>query len=941
MIKLNEGNKSASKLITAIKHRCKINSFYYYIQIYIDAFVNSEKMTFLVKAKKDEERKSILYKRNFNYDELKNYNKYFKSFSSLEDIFISIAQSIEENKFNISNSIKCLSLVIKIYIKKIKKYVNVSINLNEHKNLHPLSMNSSKQKEIKKIMLGIQSDEELSYAIYDIRQRLKNLEINQSMLNNNNNLINLYRNNDINLENKNFKQQTITSALNDNNFNNSNFINNNYDIKYYNKNPNKRNINNKVNSYQSMNINNEEKNINPFNNSMMTKPNTNNYFNHSNNLFPKNIKANEPNRITGVNELIKKINELETTINTKDNKIKNLEYKLNSIDTNNDKNNYIPNLKKKNEKNKEYFNLSMEANRKNNNNSMINNYKKSNINTNSQINLFKKSHIKALFNKEKSMNGSKIIEDDNNKEINNNKKNIKKKDNFESKDETKDNNYLNKFINKYKTIEYSESNKNSGSEIKEESNELNINNTNNKKNKKKQKTIEKEDDNNGYISNKKTKKENNVKYKDKSMNKSNTKKDKVKNNYIDDNINNNNINNNVYNNNINNINQKENGYSKNIIEDNNNINIENNNIIENNNNINNKKNVENNNIKKSNKKKIDISKENNNNIDSSSLESQEEEENEKIKKFINKKSNKKDQKESRNNYKIPNSKIKNKSQFIKNDNNNNKEEEREEIQNSNNNSIRKNNNNNNNYSIGSYLSRPIVRHNVNKSISSSMSNVKIKIPKKVPIFPPEKLSKLLNSNIIFRQVELNLLKSKLLNNNKKDEIFFHLLYRASRDGDNDTIIKKNALGYENVLTLFYTNEGARFGIFIKRKQNHYIKAKDRGEKIGTCFIIGLNNLVIYDIYKNRSGKGDFNKVLCFGCLDDICTNGTKWMIYTPQNNFLNKKCIMGSGEGLFKDIDIEQIVGPPEYSIKDVEIFNVEMGKYEENEDDEEDDNEI
>ena len=307
----------------------------------------------------------------------------------MEDIFITIAQCIEENKFNISNSIKCLSLVIKIYIKKIQKYVNISINLNEHKNLHPLSMNSSKQKEIKKIMLGIQSDEELSYAIYDIRQRLKNLEINQSMMNNNN-LINIYRNNDINLENKNFKQQINTSILNDN-ANNSNFINNNYDINNYNKNPNKRNINNKVNSNQSMNINNEDKNINPFNNSMMTKPNTNNYFIHSNNLFPKNIKANEQNKITGVNELIKKLNELETTINTKDNKIKNLEYKLNSIDTNNDKNNYIQNQKKKNEKNKEYFNLSMEANRRNNNNSMINNYKNSNINTNSQINLLKKT----------------------------------------------------------------------------------------------------------------------------------------------------------------------------------------------------------------------------------------------------------------------------------------------------------------------------------------------------------------------------------------------------------------------------------------------------------------------------------------------------------------------------------------------------------------------
>ena len=55
------------------------------------------------------------------------------------------------------------------------------------------------------------------------------------------------------------------------------------------------------------------------------------------------------------------------------------------------------------------------------------------------------------------------------------------------------------------------------------------------------------------------------------------------------------------------------------------------------------------------------------------------------------------------------------------------------------------------------------------------------------------------------------------------------------------------------------------------------------------------------------------------------SNGTKWMIYTPQNNFLNKKCVMGSGEGLFKDIDIEQVIGPSEYTIKDVEIFNIEI----------------
>ena len=34
---------------------------------------------------------------------------------------------------------------------------------------------------------------------------------------------------------------------------------------------------------------------------------------------------------------------------------------------------------------------------------------------------------------------------------------------------------------------------------------------------------------------------------------------------------------------------------------------------------------------------------------------------------------------------------------------------------------------------------------------------------------------------------------------------------------------------------------------------------------------------------------------------------------------------MGNGESLFKDFEVEQIVGPNEYTIKEVEIFSVEF----------------
>ena len=834
MIQFNEKQKTSSKLSTIIKHRCKINSNYYYIQIFVDAFVNSEKITFLIKSKREEERKSILYKRTFNYNDIINYNKNFRIFSSLEDIFINIAQSIEENKYIINKNLKCISLIIRIYIKQLKKYVNICINLNEHKNLHPLSMNKGKEKELKKIMMGIQNEEELSYAILDIRERLKNLEMNQSIINNNimnenNNVSNIYKNKDLGYVKNYYYQPLLTNSTLIDNINSNVGFNNSNNIKKAKTriSPNNSNI------YNLINNNKDEHNTNIIKISP-NKTESNNFKGSENNLFPKNIKVNHKQKITGVNELIRKINDLESLKNSKDNN-NTTNYKLNSIDSNRYKykNNYISNIQNNTNYKKDYFNKSVEISKKNND---------SEQNNNSRISQIDKSHIKILFNnfnKDKNMNGSKIVDENNNNNyiMNNNFKKSKEKNN------------LKKFVNKSKSIDYKEQDNNNNiydSGIKNQINNINII-------KDEVPIINQENNYNKFITKNKIVKDNekNIKKKKKSINKS--KKVSYNNDFND--------------NNINNINEQENGYSNN--------NINNNTIIE----------------------------------DSS------EKENPNAKKVIIKNSSN-EIKNSQNIDVSPKNKTKKYSSAVKERNTKR--------------SINFNMNNNNSInSISSLSSKPIIKQNVNKSISSSMSNVKIKPPKKVPIYPPEKLGKYINSNIIFRKVELNLLKNKLSNNNKKIDIYFQLLYRATRDGDNDTIIKKLTLGYDDVMTLFYTNEGARFGIYIKRKKNHYIKAKDRGEKPGTSFIIGFNNLVIYDIFKNKNGKGDYNKVLCFGCLDDTCTNGTKWMIYTPQNNFLNQRCVMGNGESLFRDYEVEQIVGPNEYTIKEVEIFSVEFEEIE------------
>ena len=794
MIEFNETN-----IPKKIKHHCKIRSYYYYIQISINTLLGSEKILFTIKSQKEDERNSLLYKKSFTYPELINNNKNLKYFESINDIYISIAQCLEENKFSISNNIKYLCLIMQLYCDKFGKNVNINININRHKNLNPLSMSNSKKKEIQKIMLGIQNEEELSYAIYDIRQRLKSLEQNQSMMTMNN------------------------SKINNNNYNNNSYINDNSNIK--------NNISNNNTTIKS--DNNYNKYIKYINKSKTKNENNNisqinipKYKNKRNTelLIPKNLEMNKKYKVYGVNELIKKINDLVTTLKNKDEQ------------ENNNNNHHHHNMNK-----------SVEINNRNNNNSF---YDIKPIKTS------RENNIKNIYNNINIKNNSFISN-------NNNENNIKNIHKIKKRNKSIDYNNQN-----MRTIDV---NNNKNNQFLDNS-ELNNNNNNNINIQIKNKnldtdsddTYEKEEqivinqrnyDNNILTKSKTTKvKNSNVKVKVKNKDES-IKKSKINNIKVKAKINNIDNDNYIYNH-ITNINNEENG-------------------------------------KNNNGKIINISEED------SSSEKQNLKKNENYFNNIKNIDNNSKTKKKSNNAKIiqkQNFKIKNFSTSKKD-----------------------------NESIRTSSSKPIVIKNMNKSISSSMSNLKIQPPKNVPIFSPEKLSNYVDSVIIFRKSELQLLKEKISHNKKNVDINFNLIYRATRDGDNDIVIKKIALGYKRTLTLFYTAEGARFGVYIRKKDLHYVKRKERIEKPGTCFIIGLNNLVVYNIFKDKFGKGDFNQILCFGSLDDVGSNGTKWMIYTPQNNFLNKKCVMGSGEGLFKDIDIEQIIGPSEYTIKDVEIFNIEI----------------
>ena len=222
---------------------------------------------------------------------------------------------------------------------------------------------------------------------------------------------------------------------------------------------------------------------------------------------------------------------------------------------------------------------------------------------------------------------------------------------------------------------------------------------------------------------------------------------------------------------------------------------------------------------------------------------------------------------------------------------------------------------------------PINKKHITREFSKEKKNSK----KNLPIYPKEDIRKYINSKILYRKDELRLLKDKISNYDRKLHVFFDLIYRASDNGDQANIIRdliENEEFYET-LTLFHTYEGARFGVYLKKEEVHYfMKGKVCKEVPGSCFIIGLNNMIIYQIFKNQTANNYFRDILCFGRTFLKNKNGSNWVIYTPPNNFLKQKCIMGYGESLFKHFNIEELVGNEEYHIKEVEIFNVVIEKF-------------
>ena len=235
--------------------------------------------------------------------------------------------------------------------------------------------------------------------------------------------------------------------------------------------------------------------------------------------------------------------------------------------------------------------------------------------------------------------------------------------------------------------------------------------------------------------------------------------------------------------------------------------------------------------------------------------------------------------------------------------------------------IFRNNNNHNNYK---YRLSSDLKYNNKKKLN--MSYIKYdEYNNNIPIVKRENILNL-NSRIFFTNKEVQLLIKKMTKDNNIKNVSLKLLYRASKDGDCEEILKTKCNNQLNKLTLFYTMEGARFGVYTEKNiKKSFSKGYVLYEIPGTSFIISLNNLIYYNVMaKKTSLYKESDNNLCFGWCSKINNNKTNWLIYTSRNNFLGKKFLFGNKNDVYLNLDYKKIVGDnPSYTIKDIEIFAV------------------
>ena len=180
------------------------------------------------------------------------------------------------------------------------------------------------------------------------------------------------------------------------------------------------------------------------------------------------------------------------------------------------------------------------------------------------------------------------------------------------------------------------------------------------------------------------------------------------------------------------------------------------------------------------------------------------------------------------------------------------------------------------------------------------------------------LQNIINSRIIEKRKEIDFVIDRLKNNDekKKKKIYFKKLYSAIEDGDSTSIFHQKCDGNKNVIVIFKTIKGAKFGVYTEvgfgLGQGVYIPDDE-------IFHFSINNFKIYNVKKGLSEAARCGANTCGVHIKNGISSSYNFL--SGEKNHQINVNMKNSYEGLENDLEIN--LGEQYFISSEVEVFKI------------------
>ena len=175
----------------------------------------------------------------------------------------------------------------------------------------------------------------------------------------------------------------------------------------------------------------------------------------------------------------------------------------------------------------------------------------------------------------------------------------------------------------------------------------------------------------------------------------------------------------------------------------------------------------------------------------------------------------------------------------------------------------------------------------------------------------------IDSNIIKKIEEIEFIKNRIQNIQKfkNKNIYFNLLFQATKDGENSSDFHKKCDGIQDLLIFIRTTKGEIFGGYT----NEGFKSRQSYIVDNEAFAFSVTKQKIYNIIKGKTAIYDSNN-------KGPCFSGNGWYLINIDEKMLESKtntCSVSQShyEGIVKDYELNN--GEMYFYVQEIEIFHI------------------